>query len=143
MIRSIEKSESLPDGTIELVDSVTDWCHANGVPEKHPDRIAKSLTKNPDLSPLILIKKEISPAQSDSVLGYMREVGYGDVADSIVDERHFLQVLCFHEIAHLKNPSFGEEDCDRWALKKSKGLTRRQSQRRDLSRLVRWNVLSK
>jgi hypothetical protein len=119
LIRSIERSESMPVGTFELVDSVTAWCREHGVPENHPDRIAKALTRNPDLSPLILVKSHISASQVEGVLKYMRDSGYGDVADAIRDEQHFFAVLCYHEIAHLKNPLFGEEDCDRWALNKT------------------------
>ena len=102
-----------------IVPNIQSWCLANGVEESSLNRTGKCLQDDKTGKHLILLKREISESQKESIISAMelRGTNNEEIAQ-LCSPKAFVMHLVLHECAHALYDDFSELECDEWAFKR-------------------------
>ncbi|MEW5974567.1 MAG: hypothetical protein AB1898_02055 [Acidobacteriota bacterium] len=119
-LRDIAESCDFQLEEIEVVESIKQWCDEKGVEEDNYWRVGKCLRNKDSGKYRILLAAEITPEMQSSVLSAMEYRGFASELPLLAAPDKFLEHLLLHEIAHAKNNTWDESECDRWAFARLK-----------------------
>ena len=121
-LRAIAESYDFPLEKIDALESIKLWCDERGIEENNLWRVGKCLRNKENGKYRILLAADITPEMQSSVLAAMEYRGFGSEMSLLAAPDKFLEHLLLHEIAHAKNNSWEESECDRWALAQLKAI---------------------
>jgi hypothetical protein len=101
-----------------FVEDISVWCRErNGACPGNP--IAMAIRDGTDQRAGILMRRDVSADQVRGVQGRLLVGGFDALSERLVTPELFLQNLVLHELAHLVNDWWQEqeEDCDEWAFR--------------------------
>jgi hypothetical protein len=119
-LNTLVSKYEFPLENIEVVPNIQEWCKTKGLVEDNPFRIGKCLKNRTTEKYKILLVSEITDDMQSSVLGGMLLSHDEDETDILLDPKYFVTHLLLHEIAHARNGSWTEYECDKWAFNEIK-----------------------